>query len=246
MRITVFGATGGVGSQVVAEALSRGHEVTAVTRNPERYEMPENTASTAATPGAPGAAATAGTATGPGVAGPTGAGGRVVVRAGDVCDVADVAELSAGRDLVISATRPAPGSEDELVTAAKALLAGLAGTGVRLLLVGGAATLTVPGSGGRALIDDPRLCPAAYQPIARACAAQLAAVRGSDMVDWAYLSPPARLEPGARTGRYRLGGDELLVDAAGESAISMADLAVALLDEAERPRHHRIRFTVAY
>jgi len=65
-------------------------------------------------------------------------------------------------------------------------------------------------------------------------------------VDWTYLSPPALLEPGERTGAYRLGGDELLTDARGRSAISMADLAVALLDEAERPRHRRARFTVAY
>ena len=65
-------------------------------------------------------------------------------------------------------------------------------------------------------------------------------------MDWAYLSPAALLEPGERTGDYRLGADELLVDAEGNSAISMEDLAVALLDEAERPEHHRARFTVAY
>ncbi|MGL4285564.1 MAG: NAD(P)-dependent oxidoreductase [Phreatobacter sp.] len=65
-------------------------------------------------------------------------------------------------------------------------------------------------------------------------------------VDWTYLSQPALPQPGTRTGRYRLGKDELLVDAAGHSAISMEDLAVALLDEAERPAHRRTRFTVAY
>ncbi|GEL20965.1 hypothetical protein PA7_48020 [Pseudonocardia asaccharolytica DSM 44247 = NBRC 16224] len=63
---------------------------------------------------------------------------------------------------------------------------------------------------------------------------------------WAYLSPPALLEPGEHTGRYRLGSDELLVDAEGNSMISMEDLAVALLDEAEQPEHQRTRFTVAY
>jgi uncharacterized protein len=65
-------------------------------------------------------------------------------------------------------------------------------------------------------------------------------------VDWAYLSPAALLEPGERTGTYRLGTDELLVDAEGNSTISMEDLAVAVLDEVERPKQHRIRFTVAY
>jgi putative NADH-flavin reductase len=88
--------------------------------------------------------------------------------------------------------------------------------------------------------------PAAWRPIALACNAQLDACRAEQGVDWAYLSPPALLEPGERTGRYRLGAGELLVDAAGRSAISMEDFAVALLDEAERPRHRRVRFTVAY
>ncbi|WP_280697813.1 NAD(P)H-binding protein [Kitasatospora sp. GP82] len=72
----------------------------------------------------------------------------VVARTGDAGNVEDVAELSAGQDLVISTTRPAPGSEGDLITTTKALLAGLARTGVRLLVVGGAGSLTVPGTGG--------------------------------------------------------------------------------------------------
>ncbi|NYI04485.1 NAD(P)-dependent oxidoreductase [Allostreptomyces psammosilenae] len=213
MRITVFGAAGNVGSRVVAEALARGHRVTAVVRGHARLaELP--------------AAADA--------------------RIGDAADPRDVARLSAGRDLVIGATRPAPGSERELVRAARGLLAGLAGSGVRLLLVGGAATLTVPGTGGRTVLEDPRFLPAAWRDIALACADQLRVCQAEREVDWAYLSPPALLEPGARTGAYRLGTDELLLDASGRSAISMEDLAVALLDEAERPEHHRTRFTAAY
>ncbi|MGW3572218.1 NAD(P)-dependent oxidoreductase [Streptomyces sp. NPDC000941] len=211
MRITVFGAAGSVGSRVVAEALSRGHEVTAVVRNPGRLgDLP--------------AGATA--------------------RTGDAADVADVVRLSTGQDLVITATRPAPGSEDELVTATKALLAGVAGGGVRLLVVGGAATLTVPGTGGTLVLDAPDF-PAAWRGIALACAEQLEVCRAESEADWVYLSPAALLEPGERTGTYRLGTDELLVGADGTSRISMEDLAVALLDEAERPQHHRTRFTVA-
>jgi putative NADH-flavin reductase len=64
--------------------------------------------------------------------------------------------------------------------------------------------------------------------------------------DRTYLAPPAELEPGTRTGRYRLGRDELLTDQAGRSAVSAEGLAVALLDEAEQPRHRRVRFTVGY
>jgi uncharacterized protein len=213
MRITVFGAAGNVGSRVVAEGLSRGHEVTAVVRDPARFgELP--TAAEA--------------------------------RAGDAASVADVAELSAGRDVVISAIHPPRGSEMELVTATKALLAGLAGGGVRLLVVGGAASLTVPGTGGTTVVDDPNLVPAAERASALASAEQLEVCRAETEVDWAYLSPAALVEPGERTATYRVGSDELLVDAEGNSRISHEDLAVALLDEAERPRHHRTRFTVAY
>ncbi len=82
--------------------------------------------------------------------------------------------------------------------------------------------------------------------LALACTDQLEACRADTEVDWAYLSPAALLTPGERTGNYRLGDDELLVDAEGNSTMSMEDLAVALLDEAERPKHHRTRFTAAY
>lgn len=212
MRITLFGAAGNVGRRVIAEALSRGHQVTAVTRNPERAQgLPAN----------------------------------IAVRRGDAANPEDVATLSAGQDLVIAATRPAPGVEDELVAATEGLLAGLRGSGVRLLLVGGAGSLTVPGTDGLTLLETPGF-PSEIRPIALAGSAQLAACQADKGTDWSYLSPPASLEPGQRTGRYRIGGDTLLVDEAGASAISMEDFAVALLDEAERPQHHRKRFTVAY
>ena len=104
MRITVFGAAGNVGSRVVTEALARGHEVTAVVRDPARFsELPA----------------------------------AVITQAATVDNVEDVAALSASQDIVISATRPAPGHEGELVSTAKTLLAGLRRTGARLLLVGG-------------------------------------------------------------------------------------------------------------
>lgn len=167
-------------------------------------------------------------------------------RIGDASRAADVAELSAGQDLVVSATRPAAGREGELAAAARGLLAGLAGTGIRLLAVGGAGSLAVPGTGGTLAIDDPQYVPAPWRAIAAACTEQLAVFRSDTAVDWAYLSPPALLEPGERTGRYRVGTDELLVDSRGRSAISMEDLAVALLDEAEHPSRHRARFTVGY
>ncbi|MCP2277838.1 NAD(P)-dependent oxidoreductase [Nocardia amikacinitolerans] len=211
MRITVFGAAGEVGRRVVAEALARGHEVTAVVRNPERA---------------------------------TNLPAEVEVRTGDAANVDDVESLSAGQDLVITATRPAPGREAELPEVTAAILAGVARTGARLLVVGGAATLIVPGADGMTLHEIPDF-PAELRPIARACEEQLAVCRAASTVNWTYLSPPAELLPGARTGEYRLGGDELLSDANGVSRISMEDFAVALLDEAERPAHGGARFTVA-
>ncbi len=213
MRITVFGAAGNVGSRVVAEALSRGHEVTAVVRDPARFhELP--------------AAANA--------------------RAGDAGNIEDVAEVSTGQDVVISATRPASGSESEIVATTKALMDGLARTGVRLLVVGGAASLLVPGTGGTTVIDDPNFLPASARDVAKASLDQYEVCRAEARVDWAYLCPPAQLAPGERTGNYRLGTNELLLDAEGNSTISMEDLAIVLLDEAEQPKHHRTRFTAAY
>lgn len=170
---------------------------------------------------------------------------RATAIVGDASSVDDVNAASKGQDLVISATRPSVGRERELVAAAHTLLAGVKESRVRLLIVGGAASLRVPGAGEETVIDDPNF-PSSLRAIAEACNDQLDVCRADTEVDWAYLSPAASVEPGERTGAYRLGADDLLVDSAGDSKISMEDLAVALVDEAEQPVHHRKRFTVAY
>ena len=213
MRITVLGSTGNVGRRVVAEALSRGHEVTAVVRDSAKLKfLPAN----------------------------------VIPRIGDAGDVNDVAALSADQDVVINATRPSSGRESEVMATTQGLMDGVARTGARLLIVGGAATLKVPGTGGRTVLDDTRFLPASARHIGQSSADQYAVCSTEDRVDWAYLCPPADLAPGERTGNYRLGRDELLLDGDGNSTISMEDLAVVLLDEAERPQHHQMRFTAAY
>ncbi|RKN43931.1 NAD(P)-dependent oxidoreductase [Streptomyces hoynatensis] len=168
----------------------------------------------------------------------------VTFRRADAADPAAVALLAVGQDVLVGATRPAAGAEHELAGTTRGLLAGAARAGVRLVLVGGAATLALPGRGGLTLWEDPSF-PAGLRPIARACAEQLRACLKEEAADWTYLSPPALLHPGTRTGGYRLGGEELLTGPDGTSAISMEDFAVALLDEVERPRHRRRRFTVA-
>jgi putative NADH-flavin reductase len=213
MKITVLGAAGNAGSRVVDEALSRGHEVTAVVRN------------------------LAGSKNLP-------AGAKVLT--GDASNAEDVAKISAGQDVVISAIRPDPNNKSETVATTNALMDGLAQTGVRLLIVGGAATLVVPGTGGKTVLEDENFLPVAARHIGKASADQLDVCLAETRVDWAYLSPAAQFAPGERTGNFRLGTDELLIDAEGISKISMEDLAVVLLDEAERPKHHRTRFTAAY
>jgi putative NADH-flavin reductase len=84
------------------------------------------------------------------------------------------------------------------------------------------------------------------RPIAEACAAQRAAVLGRTDASWSHLCPPPELGPGRRTGHYRLGSDTLILDAGGRSRISMEDLAVALVDEAETGAHTGRSFTVAW
>jgi putative NADH-flavin reductase len=213
MKITVLGATGNAGSRVVAEAQSRGHEVTAVVRT------------SSVTNNLP-------------------AGIKIIT--GDAGNVADVSKVSAGQDLVISAIRPASGHESDINSTTRSLMDGLAQTGVRLLVVGGAATLTVPGTDAKTVLEDSDYLPVSARHIGKASADQFEVCLAETRVDWAYLSPAAQFAPGERTGNFRLGTDELLVDAEGISKISMEDLAVVLLDEAERPRHHRTRFTAAY
>lgn len=169
---------------------------------------------------------------------------QVVV--GDASRVDDVVRVGLEHDLLVGATRPPPGSEGDLVECAQCLLNGVGLVGSRLLLVGGAASLAVPGNEGGTVLDDRSLVQDAWRPLAMACAEQLEVCRSEMIADWTYLSPPAWIAPGERTGAYRLGRDELVVDAQGESRISFEDFAVALLDEAEQPRHSQTRFTVAY
>lgn len=113
----------------------------------------------------------------------------------------------------------------------------------RLLVVGGAGSLEV--APGLQLIDTPQF-PAAYKGTAEGARQALQLLRAEAQLDWTMLSPSALIAPGERTGRFRLGGDQLLVGADGQSRISVQDYAVALIDELEQPAHRRARFTVGY
>ena len=113
----------------------------------------------------------------------------------------------------------------------------------RLLVVGGAGSLEV--APGVQLLDTPQF-PDAYRATAEGARQALNLLRSQDDLDWTMLSPSAVIAPGERTGRFQLGGDQLLRNAAGDSRISVEDFAVAFVDELEKPAHSRRRFTVGY
>jgi len=113
----------------------------------------------------------------------------------------------------------------------------------RLLVVGGAGSLEV--APGVQLVDTPAF-PAQWKATAEGARDALRLLRAESELDWTMLSPAALIEPGQRTGIFRLGTDSLLTDGEGNSRISLQDYAVAMIDELERPAHARARFTVAY
>jgi putative NADH-flavin reductase len=129
------------------------------------------------------------------------------------------------------------------VEATRTLASGLKRAGVRrFLMVGGAGSLEV--APGLQLVDTPDF-PEAWKPYALAHRDALAVLKDSDL-DWTNLSPAAFIQPGQRTGKFRLGKDTLVTDEKGGSRISAEDYAVALVDELEKPQYIRQRFTVGY
>jgi hypothetical protein len=168
---------------------------------------------------------------------------RLHAKAADVDDPKGLAAALAGNDVVLSAYGPGPENFAKFVPEARSLLEGVERSGVpRLIVVGGAGSLEV--APGVQLVDTPNF-PAAWKGIALAHRDAFPLFKAAPF-DWAYASPPAMIEPAERTGKYRTGADQLLVDEKGSSRISAEDFAVALLDEAEKPKHPRQRFTVAY
>lgn len=214
LRIGVIGATGMIGQRVVDEALRRGHDVTAVVRDPGKVTRADE---------------------------------RMRVVRGDVLDRERLATVLADLDVVVSAvgTGRAPDADGSIyLAAAQSLVEVLRARGdaaPRLIVVGGVGSLA---------LDETTLVvervAADRHPEHYGQKAALDFLRTVTDVRWTYLSPPAAIAPGTRTGQYRVGRDELLRDAAGKPAsISMEDYAVALIDEAETGRHVRARFTVA-
>jgi uncharacterized protein len=202
MKIAVIGASGRGGSRIVAELVRRGHEVTAIARNPEKVV----------------------------------AQAQVTPKKGDLYDPG-ISALLAGHDAVVSAVHFLDSDPDTLIEAVRA-------SGVkRYFVMGGAGSLEV--APGVKLIETPEF-PAIYKDEAAKGGVFLDRLRREKDIDWTFLSPPALIDFGDRTGKFRVGKDELLVDGKGDSKISFEDFAVATVDELEKPKHSRQRFTVGY
>ena len=165
----------------------------------------------------------------------------------DVRDVAALTEQLRGHGAVLSAFNPGWEQADireQFIAGSQAIVAASKAAGVkRLLVVGGAGSLYV--APGLQLIETPDF-PAEYKEGAEGARQALNQLRDEQELEWTFLSPAALLQPGPRTGQFRLGGEQLLMNGNAPGHISVADLAVALLDETEQPQHIRQRFTLAY
>jgi putative NADH-flavin reductase len=161
----------------------------------------------------------------------------------DITDPASVAAAAAGADAVVSAVA-ARGVDYTLHDVARAVVDGVRRAGVkRLVIVGGAGSLEV--APGLRLMDTPDF-PDEFKAEAGQGADALAFCRSISDLDWTYVSPASFIHPGERTGHYRLGEDQLLVDENGNSEISAEDYAIAIADLLEQGTHARARVGVGW
>jgi putative NADH-flavin reductase len=172
---------------------------------------------------------------------------KLHLQKGDVYNEDDVARLVAGHDAVISAFNPGWSNSDiynQQVKGTRAIINGAKKAGVtQLLFVGGAGSLEV--KPGVQAVDTPDF-PKEWKQGSLATREALNLLREEPSLEWSYLSPSADLSPGPRTGKFRLGMDQMLKDKDGKSRISTQDYAKAMIDEAETPTHIRQRFTMGY
>ena len=215
-KIAVIGATGYVGQAVVAELAGRGHQVTAFARNTDKVMQSD----------------------------------KVQAVAFDV-NSANFAEQLTGFDAVISAFNPGwtnPNIGTDFTRGANAIVEAAKTAQVPyLLIVGGAGSLYV--ADGVQLIDQPGF-PEAIFDGANAVRELLADLKQRDDVNWSFISPPKMLGVTGgyseeRTGKYRVGGNRLLMNGEVPAGISVADFAIALADDVEQKTHLHQHFTVA-
>lgn len=215
-NVVLIGATGFVGSAILNELLNRGHKVTAVVRNAAKLPVHDN----------------------------------LTAIEEDVANVDAIASIAKGKNAVISAYNPGWTNPDikrlieenypKIVEAAKK-------SGVeRLLIVGGAGTLFV--KAGLRVVDSGAIPAEIMDGVRPLGDFYLNQLTKENDIDWVFFSPAGQFDAdGERTGKFRLGKDDLVVDeATGTSHISVKDYAMAMVDELEKPAHHKERFTIGY
>ena len=216
MKIALLGATGFVGSRLLREALTRGHQITAIVRDPAKLTEQND---------------------------------HLTVVTGDVNDVPQLAQQLAGHDVVLNAFSAGwtnPNLYDEFLAGSRHIEQATMQSGVpRLFAIGGAGSLFI---NGQQLVDGPEF-PANIKPGALAARDYLNELKQNTKLDWTFFSPAIEMHQGidtGRTGHYRLGTESPVFNAEGRSILSGEDLAVAVLDELEKPQYSRQRFTAAY
>ncbi|MFE4075484.1 NAD(P)-dependent oxidoreductase [Peribacillus sp. YIM B13477] len=208
MKIGIIGASGKAGSLILKEALTRGHEVTAIVRDEARVQIQ---------------------------------GASVLEKDVFHLKAEDIKEF----DVVVNAFGAAPGKEHLHVDAGKILIEAMKGAPqTKLIVVGGAGSLFVDEAKTIRVLDTPEF-PKEYFATAFNQSKNLGDLQNATDIQWTFISPSAFFDPqGNRTGGYKLGKDNLLVNSKGESYVSYADFALAVLDEIENPQHINQRFTV--
>lgn len=166
----------------------------------------------------------------------------------DVSDAAAVEDAVRGTDAVISAYNPGWNNPDiysETLRTYPAIVQGVKKAGVkRLLIVGGAGTLFV--APGVRVVDSGAIPEAIMLGVKSLGEFYLNTLMQEKDIDWVFFSPAGEIKPGERTGKFALGKDDLIMDKNGKSSVSVEDYAMAMLDEFEKPSHHRERFTIGY
>ncbi|WNS75442.1 NAD(P)-dependent oxidoreductase [Bacillus sp. DTU_2020_1000418_1_SI_GHA_SEK_038] len=207
MNIGIIGASGKAGNLILKEAVSRGHDVTAIVRDASKLEDK-----------------------------------NVVVIEKSIFDLTsdDVEKF----DVVVNAFGAPLGEEQAHVDAGHALIEALKGTNTKAIIVGGAGSLYVDENKTVTVLETPDF-PDIYKPTAKGQGRNLQELQETSNITWTFISPSAFFDAeGKRTGSYLSGKDHLLVNSKGESYISYADFAIAVLDEIENPQHINERFTV--